>query len=239
MAPTVPRNPVLLVFACLAGLAVIPGEAASAKVPRPKIDGSNPTATSRPHGGSAIVFPDIEPPDVLEDNRRKGLLRKSAPLLLKVLGDLPQVLEMRLTPVRSVLENGAKIEFASGIDFTGPTLKSPTGAYWLSGKATDWSAITPTAPSRIEIRVPTEIGKVYAVDCRAREYDALQNKFTEASFNLSLNGVAQAATTDGGHVLGATKATATTSTITIEYRDALARPFHALAFWGCDVGKTM
>lgn len=235
MTSTIRLSPGLLLSVCVLGLAVRSGEPVSANAPR--LGGARNPAVQPQHPVLALQLPDVEPPAALPSNRRLEQLKKVDPLRAKLFADLLQVLEMRLTPARPMLDNGAQIELASGVDFTGPTLKSPGGAYWLSGKATDWSSITPTAPSIIQIRVPTEIGKVYAVDCRVREYDAIQNKFSEAAFDLTLGGVERPVTSDGGHVLGAIKATAATTTIVIEYRDALARPFHALAFWGCDIGK--
>lgn len=226
-------NPLLLLLSLSAfGLAV----SASANVPRPGKGVADPPAVPQQPLGK-IGFPDDGPPAALESTQRLALARKFDPKFGKLVVDVPQVLEMRLTPARSVLENGAKIGLASGIDFTGPTVKTPNGAYWLSGKATDWSAVTPTASSIIEISVPTEVGKYYAIDCRVREYDVLPNKYSEASFDLTLGGVKKPVTSEGGHLIAATKATTSTTTFAIEYRDALARPFHAMAFWGCDVGK--
>lgn len=228
MSP-LPRTPTLLLLSlCGFGLAAGPGAHASPQTPR--VDAAAVVAV--PLSRKA---PDLGPPAALPLDRRVELTKAWAPKLRSIV--LPPALDMRLAPARPTLDNGARISLASGVDYVGPTAPTPLGSYWLSGKATDWSAITPTAASIVELVVPTEVGEIYALDCRAREYDALPNAYSEATFTLAFGASTKTVTSEGGHVLAATKATATTTTITLTYVDAQARPFHAMAFWGCEIGK--
>lgn len=238
--------PALLAVALL-GLYLSPARDTFAAVPpavtKPivrKAPADRPRLQARPTGGVAV-------PSALTKATRSALLRKLIVDKKKqdALAQLPATLEMRLTPMHPSLDNGARIEAAAGIDYTGPSLEWPEGAYWMIGKANDWYYPDGNylEASTITIRVPTEPGKMHVVDCRALVWDywgydtGQYNSFVEGTVKLRLGGTAQTVKTVQGHILGVLHATEASSKIEIEYADPEHISYHGLIFWGCDVGK--
>ena len=221
--------------AALLCFAVDSEPSASANVTKPRIGGSVKPAPSR----ARMPSEGVAPPAPLSSLARLDALTKivDADQIAKMKAT-PATLEMRLSPMRPRLDNGARIDFINGVDLTGPTPVWPDGAYWLSGKATDWIEFTSSLPSMLELLVPTQSGKHYVIDCRALEYQGgLSETYTDAVVTLKVDGVATPVQAKDGHLLAVAKASAANTRFSFEYRDNPPRPFHALVWWGCDIGK--
>jgi hypothetical protein len=238
-------TPAVLALSLLS-LVATPGAAALGGGPRvsdAKVTGMKPPGTrlqSRPTGG-------IKMPTTLNKATRTKLLKSMVPKSKQdALAELPQLLEMRLTPMHPLLDSGARIEAATGIDFQGATPEWPDGSYWMSGKVTEWyyPASEWREPSKLVVSVPTEVDKMYVVDCRALVWDywgydtGQYNSFGDGPVKLTLGKApTQTVSSVDGHVLGVLQAKGTTSKITLEYSDPELISYHGLVFWGCDIGK--
>lgn len=171
-----------------------------------------------------------------------GVLRLGAPVVdaqkrsvklsaaLKAIGvsqSPPQTLDVRLTPMASRAPGGAAITRAGTIVFQGPEAGEPDGSYALmrGGGA--------VAIASVEMRVPTESGKLYVVDCRVRAPQGAATKFT-----LTRGTTTSLVSVDDGHIYGAFTAASASSAIVVGATPGPGDTSGVLGyFYGCDIGK--
>lgn len=150
---------------------------------------------------------------------------------LKQLGstqDPPQTLETRLTPLTPRLPSGARIVRAGVVTFDAADPKTPDGSFTLERPS---GAI---AIATVEMRVPTEPGKMYVVDCRVR---ALAGSST--AFAVTRGSTTSTLPVDDGHILTAFTATSAESPLVVAAMPTSPTDKSAVLgyFYGCDVGK--
>jgi hypothetical protein len=167
---------------------------------------------------------------------KKLVPKTQQPKLEETLANAPATLEMRLTPLTPRLDNGAQLSGVAAANFYNGSDASPEGVFYLLGNEANGSWIS--------IDVPTEVGKLYVMDCRALEYDwhwedPERFRDGEVSARLGNSGDYQDLTTIDGHLVWAFSATETTSHVSMFYWGSPGGTYASryLAFWGCDIGK--
>jgi hypothetical protein len=151
------------------------------------------------------------------------------------LATVPAELEMRLTPTRPTLDNGARMRSAVNVLWNNAMPQSPDGVLGLTGEG--WAS-----GSWLVFEFPTVVGKYYVVDCRAQDYDP-QGKPIPITMAISYDSAGQFGgtwtnvTSKGGHILDVFKATDTIAHVDLYWADPTKQDYHMAAFWGCDFGQ--
>ena len=139
----------------------------------------------------------------------------------------PQTLETRVTPVAPRAAGGAQIVRAGIGTFNGADADEPDGSYMLA-RGTGFGAL-----STIEMRIPTEAGKLYVLDCRVRTPPSAGTKLM-----LVRAGSSSPVTVEDGHVLDAFVAKGAQTDLTLAASTGPNEIQGPIAyFYGCDFGR--
>lgn len=225
-------------LALVTGLLLVPFS--SDAMPTPSKTTSNPTT---PKPATSKKTRPAETTTTDEDRRVPPRAPKALPLAkrlarvnalvtklgyekLKKLDDVQPV-----TPRTPELENGAKLLHAGGVGYDGPSQEAPDALFWLHYKGDIDRSV-------VGFAWPTEVGKLYAMDCAVKvdDYAAPSPPNAHDKAYIKVNGEDGALQPiTGGHVLHAFIATEASAYVRMEYRTDVDFSSRRLAWYGCEL----
>jgi hypothetical protein len=136
-----------------------------------------------------------------------------------------------LTPRTPELENGAKLLHAGGVGYDGPSQEAPDALFWLYYKGNIERSV-------VGFAWPTEVGKLYAMDCAVKvdDYASPSPPNAHDKAQIKIDGLDHALQPiSGGHVVHAFIAVEASTYVRMEYRTDVDLSSRRLAWYGCEI----